>query len=80
MKALVTITFKNGVLDPEAKAIQNALHSLEFSEVSQVSVSKIITLYFDHKDSQKALEQSKQMAEELLANLVIQDYFIEIEQ
>ncbi len=76
MQLHVFVRFKNGVLDPEAKAVQNALHALGFSEVAKVEMSKKITLSFHHDDFERAREQAVRMAEELLANLVIQDYEI----
>ncbi len=74
MKALVTITLKNGVLDPQGKAIQNALGHLGFDGVQNVRQGKVIELDL----AEEATEESvKNMCEKLLANPVIEDYRIE---
>ncbi len=79
MKAHISITFKNGVLDPEAKATQNALHNLGFKHINNVEISKKITLTFSHNDANLAKTEAEQMATSLLANTVIQDFSIIIE-
>ncbi len=79
MKAHIFITFKNGVLDPEAKATQNALHNLGFNSIQHVEMSKKITLTFSHNDANLAKTEATQMANDLLANTVIQDFNIIIE-
>ncbi|AJC84601.1 phosphoribosylformylglycinamidine synthase subunit PurS [Campylobacter peloridis] len=76
MKVTINITLKNGVLDPQGKAIEKALHSLDFNNISEVKTSKQITFNLDEKDKSKAKEQVKMMCEELLANTVIEDYEI----
>ncbi|TXE81603.1 phosphoribosylformylglycinamidine synthase subunit PurS [Campylobacter peloridis] len=76
MKVTINITLKNGVLDPQGKAIEKALHSLDFNNISEVKTSKQITFNLDEKDINKAKEQVKMMCEELLANTVIEDYEI----
>ena len=78
MKAVVDIYLKQGVLDPQGKAVHHALHSLGFDEVTDVRVGKQIVLRLDEKDADKAAERVKEMCETLLANTVIEDYKIEI--
>lgn len=75
MKAIVHITLKNGVLDPQGKAINHALHGLGFDEVSAVRQGKMIEL--DVADGTDE-ERIRTMCEKLLANPVIEDYRIEI--
>ena len=78
MKAKVHITLKNGVLDPQGKAIQHALASLGFGGVDDVRQGKYIELDIAETDPAKAREQVEQMCKGLLANTVIENYSIEI--
>ena len=75
MKAAVTVTLKKGVLDPQGKAIEGALHSLGFEGAENVNVGKIITLDLPENTSE---EQIKDMCEKLLSNPVIEDYEISV--
>ncbi|TWO23939.1 phosphoribosylformylglycinamidine synthase subunit PurS [Campylobacter insulaenigrae] len=74
MKVVVNITLKNGVLDPQGKAIEKALHSLDFNNISNVKTSKQITFDIDKNDKNEVLKQTDAMCKELLANVVIEDY------
>ena len=76
MKVIVNVRLKQGVLDPQGKAVLHALASLGFSGVSNVRIGKQIVLDIDESDKNKANEQLKVMCEELLANTVIEDYEI----
>jgi phosphoribosylformylglycinamidine synthase len=78
MKALITITLKNGVLDPQGKAIEGALHALGFAEVANVRQGKLIELELPAADRAAAHNQLEDMCEKLLANTVIENYNIEI--
>lgn len=78
MKAKVHITFKNGVLDPQGKAIGNALSGLGFSGIKEVRQGKYIEIALDETDETKARAAVKQMCEKLLANMVIENYSIDI--
>ncbi len=78
MKAVVNVYLKEGVLDPQGKAVHHALRALKFDQVNQVRIGKQIVLELDEKEKAVALEKVKQMCEELLANTVIEDYEIEI--
>ncbi len=79
MKALIHITLKNGVLDPQGKAISHALGALGFSGVDDVRQGKYIELEIDETDPEKARESVQSMCERLLANPVIEDYAIELD-
>jgi len=70
---------KNGVLDPQGKAVQHALGSLGFDGVNDVRQGKVIELDLDESDAEKARENVEQMCKNLLANTVIENYAIEIE-
>lgn len=76
MKAIVNVSLKNGVLDPQGKAVEHALGSLGFNGISNVRVGKQIVLDIDAKDKDEAKKALANMCEELLANTVIEDYEI----
>ncbi|MFN3826914.1 MAG: phosphoribosylformylglycinamidine synthase subunit PurS [Micavibrio sp.] len=75
MKAYVHVTLKKGVLDPQGKAIGQALHGMGFEEVGDVRQGKVIELDVAEGTDVKRIEQ---MCEKLLANTVVEDYRIEI--
>jgi len=78
IKARVTVTLKNGVLDPQGKAIVGALSSLNFQGVNSVRQGKVFDLEVEGSDKAKAEAEIKAMCEKLLANTVIEDYAIVI--
>jgi phosphoribosylformylglycinamidine synthase subunit PurS len=78
MKARIKITLKTGVLDPQGKAIQNALGSLGFSGVNDVRQGKYIEVELDESNEGKAREQVEKICKELLANTVIENYAYEL--
>ena len=78
MKARIKITLKNGVLDPQGKAIAHALGSLGFGGVDDVRQGKYIELAVAETDEAKAREQVERMCKELLANTVIENYSFEL--
>ncbi|MCL7997554.1 phosphoribosylformylglycinamidine synthase subunit PurS [Brucella pseudogrignonensis] len=78
IKARVTVTLKNGVLDPQGKAIVGALGSLNFEGVNSVRQGKVFDLEVEGSDKAKAEAEIKAMCEKLLANTVIEDYAIVI--
>jgi len=78
MKARIKITLKTGVLDPQGKAIQNALGSLGFGGVEDVRQGKYIEVDLRETDEAKAKAEVERMCKELLANLVIENYSYEI--
>jgi phosphoribosylformylglycinamidine synthase len=79
MKARVHVTLKQGVLDPQGKAIAHALGNLGFSGVDEVRQGKFIELELAETDPAKAREAVKAMCEKLLANTVIENYAIEVQ-
>ena len=79
MKARVHITLKNGVLDPQGKAIQHALVALGFNGVDDVRQGKYIELDLAESDPDKAQASVEDMCKKLLSNTVIENYAIEIE-
>jgi len=78
MKAKVHVTLKNGVLDPQGKAIGHALGNLGFGGVGDVRQGKYIEIELTEKDRAKAEAAVKQMCEKLLANTVIENYTVEL--
>ena len=78
MRAVVNIALKNGVLDPQGKAVHHALSSLKFDSVSNVRIGKQIILELNSTDKESAKKEVEAMCEDLLANTVIEDYTIEI--
>ena len=80
MKAIVTVTLKTGVLDPQGKAIQGALASLDFQDVESVRQGKIFEIEVSETDPAKAAAALKDMAEKLLANTVIENFRVELLQ
>ncbi len=78
MKIRVDIMLKNGVLDPQGKAIGHALGNLGFDGVGEVRQGKVIELDLNETDSAKAIEIARKMAEKLLANLVIEDFKVSV--
>lgn len=78
MKAVVTVMLKNGVLDPQGKAVHQALDALGFDGVNAVRQGKVIELDLAQTDAGIARENVSRMCEKLLANMVIESYQIEI--
>ncbi len=78
MKAKVHIMFKEGVLDPQGKAVGHALAGLGFGGVNEVRQGKYIELDLDEKNPDKARQSAEAMCKQLLANTVIETYAIEI--
>ena len=76
IKARVTVTLKNGVLDPQGKAIEGALGALGFEGVGQIRQGKVFDLELRETDPAKAEAAVKAMCEKLLANTVIENYTI----
>ncbi|AGB71339.1 MULTISPECIES: phosphoribosylformylglycinamidine synthase subunit PurS [Rhizobium] len=79
IKARVTVTLKNGVLDPQGKAIEGALGALGFDGVHQVRQGKVFDLELEGTDKNKAEADLKAMCERLLANTVIENFSISID-
>lgn len=76
MKAIIHITLKAGVLDPQGKAIETALHRLGFGQVNEARQGKLIEIDLDETDPATAQQKLQEMCEQLLANVVIEDYEI----
>ena len=76
IRARITVTLKNGVLDPQGKAIEGALGALGFHGVDSVRQGKVFDVEIQSSDRVKAEADLKAMCEKLLANTVIENYSI----
>jgi phosphoribosylformylglycinamidine synthase len=78
MKARVTVTLKTGVLDPQGKAIEGALRSLGVEGVASVRQGKVFDIEIEGGDKSKAEAALKAASEKLLANMVVENFAIEL--
>ncbi|RWM98700.1 MAG: phosphoribosylformylglycinamidine synthase subunit PurS [Mesorhizobium sp.] len=78
IKARITVTLKNGVLDPQGKAIEHALSGMGFDGVGQVRQGKVFDVELAESDKAKAEADLKAMCDRLLANTVIENYSVAI--
>lgn len=78
MKAKIHVTLKQGILDPQGKAIEHALDSLGFKHAANVRVGKYMELDLEQADRAKAEAEVKAMCEKLLANTMIEEYRYEL--
>ena len=76
MKIKVIITLKNGVLDPQGKAIEQTLNGMNFKNVKDVRQGKYFDIDIDESDEQKAKQSAEEICKKLLANQVIEDFKI----
>jgi phosphoribosylformylglycinamidine synthase len=78
MTVFVRVFLKEGVLDPQGKAINDALHRLGYGEVTDVRAGKIFRLEMTASDPGAALAAARKLADQLLANPVIEDFTVEL--
>lgn len=78
MKARITVTLRDGILDPQGKAIEGALASLGFDGVGGVRQGKVFDIELAEQDPARARDALERMCKALLANLVIEDYAVEL--
>ncbi|BCV24464.1 MAG TPA: phosphoribosylformylglycinamidine synthase subunit PurS [Firmicutes bacterium] len=76
----VYVTFKKGILDPQGVTIQGALEALDYKSVRDVRTGKYMELRLEAPTAEAAREQAEEMARRLLANPVIEDYRLEVEE
>ncbi|GAV23948.1 phosphoribosylformylglycinamidine synthase subunit PurS [Carboxydothermus pertinax] len=77
--AHVIVELKPQVLDPQGEAVKNSLHSLGYEEVKKVRVGKYITLEVEGNDLKEVEEKVKEMADKLLANVVVEKFTVRVE-
>ena len=79
MKAKVHVSLKDGVLDPQGRAIKNALNSIGFDGISEVRQGKYIEIVLEDICSAGAEEKVREMCDKLLVNTVIEKYEVELD-
>jgi len=78
MKAVVTVMLKEGVLDPQGKAIGHALGNLGFEGVGEVRAGKVIEIELAESNPERARAEAEEMARKLLANSVIESFRVTV--
>ncbi|MBN3037912.1 MAG: phosphoribosylformylglycinamidine synthase subunit PurS [Candidatus Omnitrophica bacterium] len=78
LEANVYVRLKKTITDPQGLAIKHALDSLDYKDIEQVRVGKVITLRLDTKDKKTATRQIDEMSKKVLANPIIEDYSFDI--
>lgn len=78
MTVYVRVFLKEGVLDPQGKAINDALHRLGYGTVSDVRAGKLFRIEIETADAAAALDAARKLADQLLANPVIEDFSVEV--
>ena len=76
--AKINITLRKGILDVQGKAVENALHSIEFPMISNVRIGKYVELYVEAENKEKAHSIVDEASRKLIANPIIEDFIIEI--
>jgi phosphoribosylformylglycinamidine synthase subunit PurS len=79
MRVKIFVSLKNGVLDPQGKAIERSLHTLGYGEVREVRVGKYLEFDVDTTSRETAEARVREMCDKLLTNPVIEDYRFEIQ-
>ena len=77
IKVKIYVTLKEGVLDPQGRAVVGALDALDFKGVEDLRIGKFMELKIDAEDREAAEAEARRMCEELLANPVIEDFRVE---
>ena len=80
MRVKIFVSLKNGVLDPQGKAIERSLHALGYTEVGDVRVGKFLEVELNAASRAEAESRVREMCDKLLANTVIEDYRFEIQE
>lgn len=80
MKVRVYVTLKDGILDPQGKAVKHSLHTLGYTSVADVRIGKYIELILDDASGENPDPQIKDMCNKLLANTIVEDFRYEIEK
>ena len=79
MRAKVYVTLKNGILDPQGKAVQQSLHHLGYPAIKDVRLGKYIEIELSPMPLEEARREVAEMCRKLLANMVIEDFRFEVE-
>lgn len=78
MKAVIKVRLKNGILDPQGKTINNALHHLGFESINDVRIGKLIELTIKEKKQDVARKKIEEACKKLLTNPIIEDFTYEL--
>lgn len=78
MRVKIYITLKEGILDPQGKAVQHSLHTLGYKSVEDVRIGKYIEIHLNSKSKDTIDSEIKEMCNKLLSNPIIEDYRYEI--
>ena len=79
-RARVFVTPKQGILDPQGKAVEHSLHTLGYPEVTDVRIGKVVDLHLADVSRESAQTRVREMCERLLANGVIEDFSYTIDE
>jgi phosphoribosylformylglycinamidine synthase PurS subunit len=79
-KANIKITLREGILDVQGKTVQNSLHSIDFNMIDNVRIGKFVTLDVMAEDKKEAIAIVTEACNKLIANPIIEDYQITIEE
>jgi phosphoribosylformylglycinamidine synthase len=79
-KAKITITLRENILDVQGKTIEHALHSLEYNDINHIRIGKFVELMVNAESDSLALERVKSACSQLIANPIVEDYFVSIEE
>ncbi len=80
MKVHVYVTLKEGILDPQGKAVKHSLHTLGFTSVADVRIGKYIELSLNDSSTENLDSKIKEMCNNLLANTIVEDFRYEIKK
>ncbi len=80
MRVRIFVSLKNGVLDPQGKAVEQSLHTLGYKEVQDVRVGKFVELNLQASSREAAEGRIREMCDKLLANPVIENFHYEISE
>jgi phosphoribosylformylglycinamidine synthase subunit PurS len=80
MRVKIFVSFKDGVLDPQGKAVERSLHTLGYNEVRDVRMGKYLEIELEAASREAAETRVREMCDNLLANPVIEDYRFEIQE
>ncbi|MEC7169062.1 MAG: phosphoribosylformylglycinamidine synthase subunit PurS [Pseudomonadota bacterium] len=78
MKIAVTVTLKKDVLDPQGKVVEQTLKNMGMNKLKSLRQGKYFVIDLDISDEKKSLEEADKMCKKLLANLIIEDYKINV--
>ena len=76
----IYITLRDGILDVQGKQVEHALHSVDHKSISDVRIGRFVTLDIEADNYELALEQIDKACKDLIANPIIEDYSIEVEE